>query len=197
MAFHRYIFFFLFLFLVVSCQKKSDELLVKKTFFDLISFVEKESKDLKDKECSIYKEGEINQNSDQTSLPSNEIHWDKELEILANMDINKSSWIDHFIVDTTKYENQQLGKIIQIHYHTKSTKIPVKDLVIIFQEEDLTRPVWIEARREVKNWIFHTQQKVFYNTGSGLRAEGYQKILWLKEKTFNITTIYNCKHESN
>ncbi|MCO5230837.1 MAG: hypothetical protein M9958_06740 [Chitinophagales bacterium] len=190
---NKYLFILFLIF--VSCNKDTKVRQDNKTFFDLKSFVNQEVERLKKSDCNIYKEGEVQQESDQASIPSNEVNWDRELEILDNMDINKSSWIDYFKVDTSEIEHEQYGRVRQINYTTTSSKIPVKRLTLLFSLEDNNRPSWIEAEREVKNWIFHTKQKIYYSTGIGLRAEGYQKILWWKEKTFNITTIYNCKHE--
>lgn len=169
----------------------------EKDFFDLKAFVEQEVKSFEKKSCNIYKEGEINGESDQQSIDIKDFDWGKELKILADMDVRKSAWYDYFTIDTIIEPLEGSDSVSVIRYSTKSSKIPVKSLKISFLRDDFSTPFYVEAERKNQNTIFHTQQKIYYVSGTALRAEGYQKILWMKEKNFSITTTYNCKDESN
>ncbi len=166
-------------------------------FFDLKAFVEQEVIHFKGKSCQIYKEGEINGEHDQQSVDISKFDWTKELKILADMDVRKSAWYDYFTIDTILEPLEGSDSVSVIRYNTNSSSIPVKSLKVSFLRDDFSTPFYIEAERESRNKIFHTQQKIYYVSGTALRAEGYQKILWMKEKNFSITTTYNCKDESN
>lgn len=163
--------------------------------FDLKSFVNQEIATYQNSSCNIYKEGEINGESEQKSIPAEGFNWDKELRVLKNMDIRKSSWVDYIIIDTLYSEEDESAYTVR--YQTISNKIPIKKLEVSYLRSAPEEPIMIEAERSINNWVFKSQQKIYYNCGVGLRAEGFQKILWLKKKEFNITTIYNCKNESN
>lgn len=168
----------------------------EKDFFDLNAFVDEEINLFKSKNCSVYKEGEINLEDDAINVDVKDFNWDKEFKILSDFNIKKTAWYDYFQIDTIEASLDGMGDVITIRYTTESTNIPIKSLKISYLPTDFQQPVLIEGERKVKNWIFHTEQKIYY-TGSAMRVEGYQKILWLEEKNFNITTIYNCHNESN
>ncbi|MCO5249416.1 MAG: hypothetical protein M9887_10790 [Chitinophagales bacterium] len=140
--------------------------------------------------------GEVNGESAQSSIPKKDIEWDKEFKILKAMDINKSSWYDYFKIDTLQTMSEDSLAITEIIYTTNSSHIPIKSMKLSYYQGKMEEPFLIEAERISKNWIFSTQQKVIY-ADAGLRAEGSQKILWMKEKFFNITVIFNCQDESN
>lgn len=173
----------------VGTHKESD-------FFDLTSFVHQEKERLQQGSCSIYKEASIELEDDAVNVDIENFNWDKEFNVLSDFNIRKSAWYDYFSIDTIQEEIEGMGEVMSIHYVTNSSKIPIKTLKISFLPDNLQQPVLIEGERKVKTWIFHTEQKVYY-TGSALRIEGYQKVLWFQEKNFNITTIYNCHNESN
>lgn len=169
----------------------------EKEFFDLKAFIEQEVKKFEQSACRVYKEGEANGESEQHSVDIQKFDWDKELKIVADMDIRKTAWYDYFSIDTITEALEGNDSVNVIRYSTNSSKIPVKSLKISFLKGDFSTPFYIEAERETRNRIFHTQQKIYYVSGTALRAEGYQKILWLKEKNFSITTTYNCNDESD
>ena len=147
-------------------------------FFDLKSFVDQKIEEYKSKNCSLYKMGDIDGENAQTAVPKSDIEWEKELKILSAMDINKSSWYDYFKIDTLTYLDEDSTELTEIKYSTNSNKIPIKSLKLLYYSEDMSEPFWIEAERKSKNWIFNTEQKVMY-AQAGLKAEGYQKILWM------------------
>lgn len=179
-----------------SCREEEDlDLQNENHFFDLSTFVDSEIAYYKSIQCQILKQGEINQESDQKSISSQDFDWDKELKILSNMDIRKSAWVDYFSVDTIVHSISQTANDYSIHYETHNPKISVKKLVVHYNDSLYTKPYYIEAERIIKNWIFDSRQIIYYTAGTGMRVEGTQKILWGKEKKFNITTIYNCNHD--
>lgn len=183
-------------FTIFSCQEKegSDNERMSH-IFDVPAFVEQEIETYKNSDCSIYKEGEVNGVSEQKSIPIENFDWDKEFKILSNMNLRKISWVDDIQTDTIlDAENED---VIIVRYQTNSSKIPIKKLLISYLKSEPNVPIFIEAERSINNWIFNSQQKIYYHCGTGMRAEGFQKVLWLKEKEFNITTLYNCKNESN
>ena len=181
---------------IFSCKEEDKSINNSmENIFDMKTFVNQEIANYEKSTCSIYKEGEVNGESEQKSIPSKDFKWDKELKVLSNMDIRKSSWIDYIIIDTVFNEGNDSSYTVR--YQTISPKIPIKRLEVSYLRSNPKKPIMIEAERSIDNWVFHSQQKIYYNCGTGLRAEGFQKVLWLKQKEFNITTIYNCKNESN
>ena len=163
--------------------------------FDLNGFVKLEIETYKNSACSIYKEGDVNGESEQKSISTEGFNWEKEFKILSNMDIRKSSWVDYIIIDTVFNAENDSAYIVR--YQTINSKIPIKKLEISYLKSSPNTPFMIEADRSINNWVFKSQQKIYYTCGSAMRAEGFQKVLWLEKKEFNITTIYNCKNESN
>ena len=96
--------------------------------FDMKTFVNQEIANYEKSTCSIYKEGEVNGESEQKSIPSKDFKWDKELKVLSNMDIRKSSWIDYIIIDTVFNEGNDSSYTVR--YQTISPKIPIKRLEV-------------------------------------------------------------------
>ena len=181
---------------IFSCKEEDDLDNERMShIFDVPTFIEQEIETYKNSTCSIYKEGEVNGVTEQKSISMENFDWEKEFKIVSNMNLRKISWVDNIQTDTiSDTENEE---VFIVRYQTNSSKIPIKKLSISYLKSAPTVPILIEAERSINNWIFNSQQKIYYNCGTGLRAEGFQKVLWLKEKEFNITTIYNCKNESN
>ncbi|HUH73766.1 MAG TPA: hypothetical protein VLZ75_05105 [Chitinophagales bacterium] len=192
----KYLILLLSALAIFSCNENESSIdNTMESIFDLKSFVHQEIETYKNSSCSIYKEGEVNGISEQKSISSEDFKWDKELRVLSNMDIRKSSWVDYIIIDTLF--NEENGPAFTVRYQTINKKIPIKRLEVSYFEEEPSVPFMIEAERSIDNWIFKSKQKIYYTCGIGLRAEGFQKVLWLEKKEFNITTLYNCKNESN
>ncbi|HZH68028.1 MAG TPA: hypothetical protein VFD65_02405 [Chitinophagales bacterium] len=165
--------------------------------FDLVKFTQGEIKQYENRECNIYKEGTINHESGQNTLSANEFDWEREFKVLTDMNINKSSWVDDFNVDTIHTNSEDFGDISIVSYLNKNEKTPIKKLEITFPYDNYKYPLFITAERHTKNWIFSSEQTVRYSVGNALQAEGKLKTLWLKEKEFIITSIYKCRDEQN
>lgn len=187
---------FVFIFCLNSCtdstQKDNSQ---KQDFFNLKEYVEQEIETLSNKTCSIYKVGHINEESSQGATPTDEVNWGKEFKILSDMDINKSAWKEHFDIDTLEVLSEDFGKVYEISYSTQSDKIPIKKLTITYPIDSFEQPVFLEVERKTQSWIFNSYQKIYYNPQVALHAEGSLKALWLKERTFSITSILKCYNE--
>lgn len=193
----KYSYIFIILLIVSACKREEKIGHHKEAdFFDLRAYVAQEVQRYQQSDCTVYKEGQIDVEDDAVQFDIDSLNIQKEFKILEDFQIKKSAWFDYFSIDTIQENIEGLGEVSTIWYQTHSSNIPIKSLKVSFPKDNFQKVIMIEGDRKVKNWIFHTEQKVYY-TGSALRVEGYQKVLWFTATNFNITTIYNCQNESN
>ncbi len=183
--------FFLFFFFGCSQNEKVNNQ-TEETFFDLQKFIQSEQINVELENCRIIKKGEIKGESSTASIKSEDFDWTKEFKILSDMNIRKSAWYSQFEIDTTFVNSDIFGETVQISYSTQNDKIPIKNLLLIFNQHDYSRPLFVEAERKIKNWIFESEQKVQYTSGKELYAEGFLSTLGMNKKTFKISTAFIC-----
>lgn len=189
---------FIFSSLLYGCNSnKNSQKNLNQEFFDLVKFTQGEVEQYELRTCSIYKEGTVNNESSQNTISSDGFNWEREFRILTDMNINKSSWVDDFTVDTLLTESEDFGAVSIVSYLNENESIPMKKLEIIYPIDNYNQPLFITAERRTKNWIFSSEQTVRYSVRNALQAEGTLKTLWLKEKEFIITSIYKCRDEQN
>lgn len=147
-------------------------------FFDLKSFVAHETERLQEGGYRLNKTIVLNGAYEEIFV--SEVNWEDELRPLLNSDINKSSWVGKFSIDTTTTEAGETT----LNYTSTEKKIPVKRLTVV--TDQLGRVLSIEAEYNQRNPLMHAHQLLSYQPATGYRVIGRQKALILKEHTYSI-----------
>lgn len=172
--------------LLLSCQQNHDDEgrldSEEKVFFDVKSLVEADIRYLDSMQCKAFKKGRINDKAAENQVDT--IRWKNELETIASADINKKSWVSFFTTDSS-----MSGDTTLIRYTAQKTSIPIRQLNISKVGEKVTE---IYIVRKSSNLIFSSEQTILYKPRVSYTATGSQKALFLRDKTFTISSNFNC-----
>jgi hypothetical protein len=108
-----------------------------------------------------------------------EINWETELSGLISADINHSSWVDKFTVDTLKNANGY-----SVNYQTEKRNIPVKQVRIDFNSD--AEVLNIEIRNSRKNWLYNSGQSIIFEPEVRYKIDGWQRTMWLSKTEFTV-----------
>lgn len=154
------------------------------SFINLKALVSADIQRLESQNCGSVKRGMIDGDS-ASSVVSN-VEWKKELQVIADADINKRAWIPHFKSDTIRHQSDTL----QIIVRANRDDIPTRTINLWLVNEKIIE-VYIEKR--TSNLLFSSEQKITYQPGRSYHIRGTQKAVFLSRKEFEITSVFNCK----
>ncbi|MEZ5008998.1 MAG: hypothetical protein R2753_12675 [Chitinophagales bacterium] len=166
---------------ISSCNKTNEKREVKDTrqvvFFDLRSYFNDIIKTyaadsvLVNKQVSFGNKSELKENM--------AIDWSVELQTFAEADINRSSWIDKFKVDTLTTNNGST-----ILYQTTDASIPIKQLEVMLTATGKVSEIVIQSER--KSLLYKSKQKLNFRPGNSYSIDGWQRTLMLSQTDFEV-----------
>jgi hypothetical protein len=166
---------------IIACEKPGlEETAASKAFFDLKSFAKSEVAAQSEAGTRLQKTIILN-GKEEKALPAI-VNWEDELKVFSVNDINKSSWVGKFVIDTVSLDQGQ-----SITYTSSDSKIPVKKLTVETDSTQAVTRVIIETKQ--KNPLFTSSQVADYRPGTGYLISGKQKALILKEQTYSIRAV--------
>lgn len=164
--------------LVLSCNISNPDQQIPKKYFDVTSFIKAEIVRLDSLDPVVHKTTLYDQKQLQATYEN--VDWDKELSAFIKLDINKPSWEDGFIVDTFGTD---------IIYIAADEDITVRKLSIGF-DSTMSKVMQIQGELRQDNLFYYSQQLLTYEADKNYTLTGNQKILWMKEKDFEIRATF-------
>lgn len=166
------------LFLLTSCSEEKKEPASKGIYFDLAGYFKAEGEKLNSQKPGVTKTI-IKDGEKETKILSDSIDWKKELKIFADADINKPAWKQSFRTDTLKDGNNYI-----ISCKTTDEKIPVKEIAVV--TDSVWQPIQIFIKRIAKNFLYNSQQSLYYVPGKYYRLESEMNVRWTFETKFSV-----------
>ncbi|MEX1189016.1 MAG: hypothetical protein WED33_07140 [Bacteroidia bacterium] len=149
-------------------------------YFDIPSFFESETKRL---DSSGKTEIKLLKTADeQESVSMKPESWKDELAIFSNIDLNKSSYIGKYVVDTSMSNNG-----IIVTYKTNDDKLPVKYCAFEMHADSVK---WLEVRKEDKSMILSSELFWRFVPDSGYFVSGSQQIGNLSPSIYEVSVIF-------
>lgn len=166
----KYLFLFLFSgLLLVNCTNPADTDAVQ-SYFDLKGFIEKQITELNKRRPLVNKEMTLGSQNEKTQ--TNDIDWQRELELFIQADLNKQAY-------QLSYTISQPNTTTYLYLLKSGEKLPVKSLRIEVDETS-KQPKLIEALLEEENRLYDSEKKL--QLTCSMRPEG----VWLV-KTYEIS----------
>jgi hypothetical protein len=154
-------------------------------YFDLKTLVKTDIDHNNSMQCGEQKSVLVNTIRETKLLDS--IRWEKELQPILECDINKPAWKGKFAIDTVKGDDA--GKFM-VQYKPLSEKINVKLLRIHFSDG---KPESIFIVKQIRSFIFSSNQSIEYFPGKGFSVRGEQKAAMMESFALNVDVKYSCK----
>ena len=177
------LFFLFFWVIILSCSCTSQPTTpsgVEITYFDLDTFFLQEMERLKALQIKISKAvkiGDLLEEKVQDSL----VNLEQEFKLFTVHNINKSSMIGKYKVDTIQNDQATLDTI---RYVTMDKKLLTKMLLVLFDTTKRVQQIEIESASN--SLLMNTESRAFYNSNSGYEIKSYQHLLLLGRQVFEM-----------
>lgn len=179
----KYLFCFCLIIYLFSCDvpaaKESKRL--QTNFFDIKAFFEKEAAYLKAQDVQILKTIQHNKTKEtQTITPKD---WNKELSMFAGSDINKPSWKDKYLLDSTNRSNG----LTLLHYKAIDDKLSIQVLDVELKENKVHSILIV---KKISNQVYESQQHLTYIPRKGYTIKKSQDVTLFDKDDYSIEAKY-------
>ncbi len=172
-------FFFFSLAYLFGCSDQSNNYSTK--YFSIRNLIYEDTLSYTNQNLNLEKSVLINE-SDFSIVKVIHPHWEKELKIIADADINRSSWRDKFETDSSFNGN----KLSTISYTATDEKLSIRKIEISFS--DSTQAIKrIQIQIEKNTLLNSTNTMISYTPDYGYDIFSTQKVILFGEKTFLIS----------
>jgi hypothetical protein len=176
---YRYAFMLLAgLSILAACAKAGEKGAAPKTFFDLSAYMQQEMQRLDRQQPNATKRIRLNGNSEERHNAS--INYEQELEVFSRSDINRSSWLDKYTVDSIFQE----GQLAQINYLAAAEKLKTRRLEVHFAPDGPVEAIVIH--NHTKSMAAELEQKLEYRPAQGYHLENRQSTLLGRDKALEV-----------
>lgn len=152
--------------LLSSCQPSQKEAAeMEARFFDLKGFISAEMERLNQEQPSVRKKVSINGKTEEHDFQ--QLHYEKELDVFIQSDINRLAWYDKYQVDSLM-ENGQLKALT---YTATDPKLKTQSLEIILANAKVES---LRIANQSTTFIAKAQQFATYSPQSGYALESLQ-----------------------
>lgn len=166
-----------------SCENQVDNTanIQLPPFFDIEDYFKKEvasSKVIKNANKTVTINGK------KESKPIPDLDLEQELAIFSKSNINKTSWLDKYNIDSTYNAAKQLT---QVTYTAKEAKLRTREVAIAYDNQKVSK---VEIQNETQNIIAHTQQRLVYQPQKGYTISSKQDILLTEPKEMMVEVLF-------
>ncbi|MFT5646945.1 MAG: hypothetical protein ACI976_001631 [Aureispira sp.] len=151
------------------------------TFFDLKGFFKEEAKYLKEQGVKIQKTIQHNQTKEtQTALPKD---WEKELLLFSESDLNKPSWKDKYVLDSTDRGNG----LTLLHYKAIDENLSIQVLDVELKGEAVHSVLIV---KKIANQVYESQQHLTYIPRKSYSIKKSQEVTLFDKDDYTIEAKY-------
>lgn len=168
-----------FVLLVYSCAEPPNEIKSVK-YFDIPAFFNEQAEILDASKPEITKV--LYTNGKEETLRSKPDSWKDELSIFSGINLNKSSYIGKYQVDSTVIDNY-----VVVHYTTGDKKLPVKSCTFKKTDAEID---WIEIKKEDRSLALNSELFWRFVPDSGYFVSGSQQIAKLNPSIYKVSVIF-------
>lgn len=170
--------------LFVSCKKDPTEVYYEneRYYYDLPTFINKQIGNLQKKGQWVRKH--VSKDGHEHIIERGDIDWKEELDLFLESDINRPAWRGEFRVDTIDLEREYV-----ITYKTENKQIPVQNVVITI-DKDTRQCLKVTVDRRSKNFLYQSDQSLYYTTGEGYMMKGKLSVSYLFDSEYSIESEF-------
>jgi hypothetical protein len=167
-----------------SCKKDPVDVYYEdqRYYYDLPNFMTRQIDNLKSKQQWVRKK--ITKDGHSHVIERGDVNWEEELAVFAEADINRPAWRGEFKVDTIKLERTMV-----ITYKTENGQIPVKNVVVTI-DRDSRQCIQLTVDRSSDNFLYSSDQKLFFTTGEGYMVKGKLTVNYLFDSEYVIESEF-------
>lgn len=167
-----------------SCSQDPAEVLFEdqRYYYDLPAFISKQMDNLQGKGQWVRKH--VTKDGHSHIIERGNIDWKEELDVFKESDINRPAWRGEFKVDSISLE-----RVFVITYKTENEEIPVKNVVVTV-DKDTKQCLQISVDRRTKNFLYSSDQSLYFTTGEGYMMKGKLSVTLLFDSEYSIESEF-------
>ncbi|MFK7932174.1 MAG: hypothetical protein AB8G22_01610 [Saprospiraceae bacterium] len=150
-------------------------------FFDLSQYFKGQVKLLATKQ-EVQKKASINGKTESKTISTPDFK--QELQLFIDSDINRTSWLDKYEVDSTR---NATGNLTQLTYTALEDKLRTRKVAITFTNKEVTN---VEILNATDNVIAQTKQELSYTPQQGYVIKSFQDILLAEPRTMEVAVNF-------
>lgn len=151
-------------------------------YYDLPAFISKQISNLKSKKQWVRKH--VTKDGRSHIIERGDIDWNDELGVFLESDINRPAWRGEFKIDSISLE-----RVFVITYKTENPEIPVKNVVVTV-DKDTKQCLQISVDRRTENFLYSSDQSLFFTTGEGYMMKGKLSVSYLFDSEYSIESEF-------
>lgn len=169
---------------LAACSKDPTEVYYEeqRSYFDLPTFIDAQINNLKKKGQWVRKH--VRKDGHEHIIERGDIDWKEELDLFIESDINRPAWRGEFKVDTIDLEREYV-----ITYKSENKEIPVRNVVVTI-DKDSGQCLKITVDRRSKNFLYQSDQSIYFTTGEGYMMKGKLSVSYLFDSEYSIETEF-------
>jgi len=125
-----------------------------------------------------------NSKVEEKQFPSDSLNFKEELKAFIDSDINRSSWLDKYSVDSTLNTN---GELAELNYRTTNEKLKTKSVNIKFANQQVDQ---IEIQNQTGSFFSSSEQHLVYQTNKGYTIDSQQKIILFSDRVLKVQVLF-------
>jgi len=150
-------------------------------FFDLSQYFQEQVQILANEE-NIQKKASINGKTESQTIANPSFQ--QELQLFMDSDINRTSWLDKYSVDSTL---NAAGNLTKVTYTALEEKLRTRKVAIAFTEDVITK---VDILNATDNVIAQTKQELSYTPRQGYSIKSYQDILFAEPRKIEVEVSF-------
>ena len=169
-----------FVFLFNSSCRNPETINSTQNYFSLHDFFKEEELRLASAKVILKKVNQLQLTKDSTLVQNPD--WQKELALFVDADMNKPAWKNSFTIDSIKNDSSLI-----LTYTAIEKKITIRRVVISFVNQKVKT---IQIKKANANFVYTSNQNLWYTPKSGFKLEGHQKIVWFFETSYAVEATF-------
>jgi len=166
---------------IVGCNNQ-DKGNISIQYFSISNYLNIEIDKLKSQNLQVLKTVELNGNYEEKKTKIE--NWENELSSFLQAEINKPAFMGKYQVDSLIDD----GKLIRLIYTSETDGLKTTLLQISYKNSDVDN---IIIKTQTDNFLYRSQQSLFYSSHSGFSIEGTQKIKFLDKNNYEAIVQFN------
>jgi len=178
---HKYLGALVSLLMLVfqSCSTNKSEVQAIR-YFDIPGFFRSEIDALEASNSSVIKTVETDGKTEQKQVRPDS--WRDELAVFSAFDLNKSSFIGKYQVDSTIK-----GDLLFLNYRSLDAKLPIKNCAFTFKNSQL---ITAQAHKLESSLVLKSEMRWRFVPDSGYSVSGSQQVRGLEPTLYFVSAIF-------
>lgn len=164
-----------------ACTSATENVTQQERFFDLSQYFNEQVTHLAAQK-EVQKEATINGTTEAQTVTNPDFQ--QELQLFIDSDINRTSWLDKYAVDSIL---NTAGQLTELVYTALEDQLRTRRVAIAFADNQVNQ---VDILNATDNVIAQTKQELSYTPQNGYIIKSFQDILFTDPRTLEVSVSF-------